>query len=71
MTNPSAITAPLLAASGLVRSYSGSRVVDGFALELCAGEIVGILGPRLGGVPEVPAPVVPLTGRVLSKESGG
>ena len=35
----------ILAANGLVKSYSRRRVVDGVSLEVRAGEIVGLLGP--------------------------
>lgn len=38
-----------LAARGLVKSYSGRRVVDRVELEVCPGEIVGLLGPNGAG----------------------
>jgi lipopolysaccharide export system ATP-binding protein len=39
----------LLEAKGLVKSYSGRRVVDGVHFHVDAGEIVGLLGPNGAG----------------------
>jgi lipopolysaccharide export system ATP-binding protein len=39
----------LLAAEGLVKSYRGRRVVDGVALHVAPGEVVGLLGPNGAG----------------------
>lgn len=39
----------LLVASGLVKSYSGRRVVDGVGFHVDAGEIVGLLGRNGAG----------------------
>lgn len=38
-----------LATSGIVKSYSGRRVVDGVSINIHAGEIVGLLGPNGAG----------------------
>jgi len=38
-----------LTADGLVKSYHGRRVVDGVALDLSCGEVVGLLGPNGAG----------------------
>jgi len=40
---------PLLEASGLIKSYSGRRVVDGVGFEVAEGEIVGLLGRNGAG----------------------
>jgi len=40
---------PILAVTGLVKSYKGRRVVDGVNFEVSAGEIVGLLGPNGAG----------------------
>lgn len=40
---------PLLNVHGLVKSYSGRRVVDGVGFHVDAGEIVGLLGPNGAG----------------------
>ncbi|MBN2560457.1 MAG: LPS export ABC transporter ATP-binding protein [Phycisphaerae bacterium] len=39
----------MLEASGLVKTYSGRRVVDGVGFEVYPGEIVGLLGPNGAG----------------------
>lgn len=39
----------LLEARGLVKTYSGRRVVDGVHYQVAAGEIVGLLGPNGAG----------------------
>jgi lipooligosaccharide transport system ATP-binding protein len=39
----------LLAATGLVKSLGGKRVVDGIALTCRAGEVLGLLGPNGAG----------------------
>lgn len=45
MTRPDA----LLHAAGLVKSYSGRRVVNGVNFQVAPGEIVGLLGPNGAG----------------------
>ncbi len=42
-------TMPLLEATGLVKSYSGRRVVDGVSFHVDRGEIVGLLGRNGAG----------------------
>ena len=39
----------ILEAKGLVKSFSGRRVVDGVHFRLSAGEIIGLLGPNGAG----------------------
>jgi branched-chain amino acid transport system ATP-binding protein len=43
------MTAPLLAISGLTRSFGGLVAVDGVELEVGTAEIVGLLGPNGSG----------------------
>jgi len=43
------VSAPLLEARGLRRSWAGRRVVDGLDLSVHAGEVVGLLGPNGAG----------------------
>ena len=43
------MTAPLLRAAGLAKSYRSRRVVSDLSLEVRAGEIVGLLGPNGAG----------------------
>src|SRR5687768_15861873 len=43
------MSAPLLRANGLVKSYDGRRVVDSLALECSAGSVLGLLGPNGAG----------------------
>ncbi|MFW5875246.1 MAG: ABC transporter ATP-binding protein [Myxococcota bacterium] len=41
--------APILEADGLVKSYSGHRVVDGLSLQCREGSVFGLLGPNGAG----------------------
>jgi lipooligosaccharide transport system ATP-binding protein len=43
------VDGPLLAATGLIKSLGGKRVVDGIDLTCRAGEVVGLLGPNGAG----------------------
>ena len=43
------VDAPIIAISGLTKSYAGRKVVDDVALEVRRGEIVGFLGPNGSG----------------------
>jgi lipopolysaccharide export system ATP-binding protein len=43
------VTAPLLNAEGLVKSYKRRRVVDGVSFHVAPGEVVGLLGPNGAG----------------------
>ncbi|HEX8907742.1 MAG TPA: lipopolysaccharide ABC transporter ATP-binding protein, partial [Anaeromyxobacteraceae bacterium] len=40
------MSAPLLRAEGLVKSYQRRRVVDGVSFHVQPGEVVGLLGPN-------------------------
>lgn len=40
---------PILAVNGLVKTYNRRRVVDGVAMDVFPGEIVGLLGPNGAG----------------------
>ncbi|HEY0839804.1 MAG TPA: LPS export ABC transporter ATP-binding protein [Vulgatibacter sp.] len=66
-------TRPLLRADGLVKVYRGRRVVDGVALHVRPGEVVGLLGPNGAGKSTtfnmVVGMVRPDAGRVLLGES--
>ena len=46
---PLVMSAPLLAAQGLVRRYGGRAVVDALDLEIHRGEVVAVLGPNGAG----------------------
>jgi branched-chain amino acid transport system ATP-binding protein len=41
--------APILEASGLVKSFGGMRAVDGMSLALAPGEMAGLIGPNGAG----------------------
>jgi len=43
------VSALLLRAEGLVKSYGGRRVVDRVSLDVAPGEVVGLLGPNGAG----------------------
>jgi lipopolysaccharide export system ATP-binding protein len=63
------VTAVLLSAEGLVKSYRGRRVVDGVSFHVAPGEVVGLLGPNGAGKTTsfnmVVGLVVPEHGKVL------
>jgi len=43
------VSAPVLEAHGLEKSYRGRKVVDGVAFRVAPGEVVGLLGPNGAG----------------------
>jgi len=43
------VTAPVLEATGLEKSYRGRKVVDGVSFRVSPGEVVGLLGPNGAG----------------------
>jgi ABC-type branched-subunit amino acid transport system ATPase component len=43
------VSGPLLSVSGLTRRFGGLIAVDAVTLEICQGEIVGLLGPNGSG----------------------
>jgi ABC-type branched-subunit amino acid transport system ATPase component len=43
------VSGPLLSVSGLTRRFGGLIAVDAVTLEICPGEIVGLLGPNGSG----------------------
>src|SRR5438105_1521799 len=45
----SGIVEPLLSTDKLVKEYRHRRVVNGVSITVCAGEIVGLLGPNRAG----------------------
>jgi lipopolysaccharide export system ATP-binding protein len=63
------MSAVLLRAEGLVKSYRGRRVVDGVSFHVAPGEVVGLLGPNGAGKTTsfnmVVGLVVPDAGHVL------
>jgi lipopolysaccharide export system ATP-binding protein len=63
------VTARLLRAEGLVKSYRRRRVVDGVSFHVAPGEVVGLLGPNGAGKSTsfnmVVGLVTPDSGRVL------
>jgi lipopolysaccharide export system ATP-binding protein len=63
------VSAELLRAEGLVKSYRGRRVVDGVSFHVAPGEVVGLLGPNGAGKTTsfnmVVGLVVPQAGKVI------